>query len=242
MSSLSRLAFWGLLASVAATPAWADPTFTNPLNITNPYRVFQPGAVKVFSGKKGHDLSVIVDIYLADTRTFQWNAASIPCRIIQETEFTGGKLSEISVNFSAQADDGTVYYFGELVDGYTNGVLDGTHAGSWVVGTPLNTDPPGTFSTTKPGIFMSANPMLGDSFKTEDLAGFLDETDTITGTNLTVKTPAGTFGKAISVLETSALPGEGPGETKWYVPGIGVVRGVTKGETFKLLSSSLLPQ
>jgi hypothetical protein len=242
MSSLSRLAFWGLLASVAATPSWADPTFTHPLDITNPYRVFQPGAVKVFSGKKGNQLSVIVDLDLADTRTFQWNAASIPCRMIQETEFTGGTLSEISVNFSAQADDGTVYYFGELVDGYKNGVLDGTHDGSWVVGTPVSTDPPGTLSTTKPGIFMSANPMVGDSFKAEDLAGFLDETDTVKGTNLTVKTPAGKFGKAISVLETSALAGEGPGETKFYVPGIGVVKGHTKGETFTLLSSSLLRQ
>ena len=182
MSSLSRLAFCGLLASVAVTPAWADPTFTHPLDITNPYRVFQPGAVKVFSGKKGNQLSVIVDLFLADTRTFQWNATSIPCRIIQETEFTGGQLSEISVNFSAQADDGTVYYFGELVDGYTNGVLDGTHDGSWLVGGPtLPTDPAVTFNTTKPGIFMSANPMVGDTFKAEDLAGFLDETDTITG-------------------------------------------------------------
>ena len=54
-----------------------------------------------------------------------------------------------------------------------------------------------------------------------------------------MKTPAGKFGNAISVLETSILPGEGPGETKFYVPGIGVVRGHTKGETFALLSSSL---
>ena len=89
---------------------------------------------------------------------------------------------------------------------------------------------------------MSANPMLGDTLEPEDLAGLLDETDTITGTNLTVKTLAGKFGRAISVLETSILRGEGPGETKCYVPGIGMVRGRTKGESFKLLSSSLLPQ
>jgi hypothetical protein len=219
------------------------PTFTNPLNITNPLRVFQPGGVKVYSGKKNNQLSVLVDLYLTTTRTFQWNAVSIPCHMIQETEFTGGVLTEISTNFSAQADDGTVYYFGELVDGYTNGVLDGTHDGSWLVGgATLPTDPAVTFNSPKPGVFMAANPMVGDHFKPEDLAGFLDETDTITGTGLTVKTPAGKFTNAVSILETSILPGEGPGETKWYVPGIGVIKGRTKGESFNLLSSSLLAQ
>jgi hypothetical protein len=181
-----------------------------------PLRVFQPGGVKVYSGKKNNQLSVLVDLYLPTTRTFQWNAVSIPCHMIQETEFTGGGLTEISINFSAQADDGTVYYFGELVDGYTNGVLDGTHDGSWLVGgATLPTDPPVTFNSPKPGVFMAANPMVGDHFKPEDLAGFLDETDTITGTGLTVKTPAGKFTNAVSILETSILPGEGPGETKW---------------------------
>jgi hypothetical protein len=92
--------------------------------------------VQVFSGSKGGNLSVIVDLYLSDTRTFTWNATSIPCHEIQETEFTGGQLNEISVNLSAQTDDGTVYYFGEFVNGHTDGVLDGTHEGSWLLGGP----------------------------------------------------------------------------------------------------------
>jgi hypothetical protein len=230
----------GLLVVLTVGPVFAaSPTFTNPLDITNPYRPFKSGAIKVYTGKKGQ-LSVVADLYLPQTRTFLLNGVPVACHEIQETEFVGGQLSETSANFSAQADDGTVYYFGELVDGYTNGVLDGTHEGSWLVGGPtLPTDPPETFTNDKPGVFMPANPKTGDIFRVEDLLPVLDETDTIEAANLAVKMPGGMFGNAIQMLETSVLPNEGPGETKWYAPGVGVLKGKTQGETFALVASTL---
>jgi len=42
-------------------------------------------------------------------------------------------LIEVSQNFFAQADDGTVYYFGELVDTYGGGSVV-SHEGSWLLG------------------------------------------------------------------------------------------------------------
>jgi hypothetical protein len=230
-----------LLAAVAgvthASPPVSPPTFTHPLDITNRFHPFQPGGVKVFTGRKGKSRSVIVDLYSSSTRTFHVGGADVPCRILQETEFEGGKTTEISQNYFAQADDGTVYYFGETVDGYENGVVV-SHEGSWLVGGPtMPGDPPDTASASVPGVFMPGNPAVGDSFKPEDLLPVVDETGTVKALGTNVSVPAGHFGNAIRVLETSQLP-DSPPETKWYAAGVGVVRGKTKGESFALVAGT----
>jgi hypothetical protein len=225
-----------VLACMAGRAVAASPTFGNPLNITNPLHPFPPGAVKVFAGSKDKAKTVIVDIYKSDTRTFQLAGADVPCHVLQETEFEGGQLSEISQNFFAQADDGAVYYFGEVVDEYENGVV-ASHEGSWLVGGPTTPgDPPETANASTPGLFMPASPAVGDTFKPEDLLPVVDETDTVKAVGKAVGVPAGRFANAIQVLETSQLPGAP--ETKWYAPGIGVLKGKTQGERFALIAST----
>jgi hypothetical protein len=214
------------------------PMFTSPLTITNAYQPFQPGALKVFSGKKDGKASVLADLYLASTRSFQVNGAAVPCHIVQETEFAGGQLVEISTNHFAQADDGAVYYFGELVDTYENGVVTG-HEGSWLVGGPQPGDPAETANAPAPTVFMPAAPKTGDAFKPEDLFPIVDETDTVKATGLAVGVPAGRFPGSIQVVETTML--DDKPETKWYASGVGVVKGKTKGERFALIASTLLP-
>ncbi len=66
------------------------------VTFTNPYQPFQPGAVKVFRGRKSGAPSVIVDLYLTGTRTFRVGTADVPTRILQETEFEDGDVAEIS--------------------------------------------------------------------------------------------------------------------------------------------------
>jgi len=213
------------------------PTFSNPLSITNALSPFQAGAVKVFAGRKDSRPSIIVDIYLAMTRTFALNGAPVPCAILQETEFNGGQLIEVSQNFFAQADDGAVYYFGEIVDSYDKGVIV-SHEGSWLVGGPTAaTDPPETATAIQPGLFMPAQPQVGDVFKPEDLFPVVDETVTVQRIHQTVTVPAGKFVDAIEVQETTRL-GDAP-EVKWYAPGVGVIKGQTKNESFALVASTL---
>src|SRR5690242_4306376 len=167
------------------------PVFTNPLDVTNTWQPFVPGGVKVFQGKKDGQASVVVDIYLAETRVFPLGAGTVECHILQETEFGGGAVDEISLNYFAQGDDGAVYYFGETVDTYEGGVVTG-HEGSWLVGGPtLPTDPKETATAEAPGLFMPANPEVDDTFKPEDLAPVVDETDVIQDTDVKVKVPAG---------------------------------------------------
>ena len=232
-----------LVSAVSLSPARASvptdtppPTFNNPLNITNRYQPFQPGGVKVYRGTKGKTRQVVVDLYRTDTRTFRLNSRNVECRILQEIAFENGQLVESSLNFFAQADDGTVYYFGEIVDIFENGVIT-SHEGSWLVGGPQGSDPPETATATKATVFMPANPELGDIFKQEDLPKVVDETDEVVGVGVTVTVEAGRFEDTIQILETSNLePGT---ETKWYAPGVGVVQSTAKGEKLELISSTL---
>jgi len=227
----------GAGAARASVPT-GTPTFTNPLNITNTYMPFQPGGVKVF---KGHDRGtrlVVVDLYLTETRTFDWNGTTVECRVLRELAFEDGEIVEISDNYFAQADDGTMYYFGEVVANYEDGVIV-DNDGSWLVGGPtLPSDPPTTGNDDNPTVFMPANPEVGDVFKPEDLPGVVDETAEVLRVDVKVKVPAGRYQDAIKIKETSALS---PGTThKWYAPGVGVVLDKARREIIRLIASTLV--
>jgi hypothetical protein len=186
--------------ALAAVPS-GPPVFSNPLVITNKYQPFQPGGIKVYRGTTGSVREVAVDLYLADART----VGGVPCRILEETAFEGGQLVEVSRNFFAQADDGTVYYFGEIVDIYEDGVVT-SHEGSWLVGGPtLPSDPTDTADAPAPTVFMPATPELGDIFKQEDLFPTVDETDQVIAVDRTVRVEAGRFKGTIKILESSQL-------------------------------------
>jgi len=218
-----------LVAEVPSSP----PTFSDPLNITNTYHPFPVGAVKLFAVQQGHTDAEVMDVYLGDTRTFEWGGGEVECRILQEVEYEEGELVEISSNYFAQADDGTVHYFGEVVDIYEDGDIV-SHEGSWLVGGPaLPSDPPGTGTAGDPAIFMPANPEVGDQFKPEDLYPLVDETVEVIKVGKTVRVAAGLFWNCIRVLETTMLSDDT--ETKWYGPGVGVIQTKEKGEILELV-------
>jgi hypothetical protein len=227
----------GTKPATAVVPT-GTPTFSNPLNITNAYHPFQPGGIKVFQGSEGRTKIVGLHLYLTETRSFNWNGTTVTCRVLREIGFEDGQLVEISDNYFAQADDGTVYYFGEVVDNYEDGeVVD--NEGSWLVGGPtLPSDPPTTANDNNPTVFMPANPEVGDVFKPEDLIPVVDETAQVVRVGVKVKVPAGAYEDAITIEETSALE---PGTTtKWYAPGVGVVMEKSKREQLNLISSTLV--
>jgi hypothetical protein len=222
---------------VAAEVPSGPPTFSNPLNIDNAFFPFHPGALKTFVGSDHGTKIAAIDHYLTDTRRFRFDGKNVDCRILVEEAYEGGELVERSFNYFAQADDGTVYYFGEVVDNYENGVIV-NHDGSWLVGGAASTDPPGTGNAPTPAVFMPANPELGDVFKPEDLFPIVDETAEVVGVDLDVLVPAGKYDGAIAVQESTRLaPGT---ELKWYAPGVGVVKVRTKGETLRLDFSTLV--
>ncbi|MFH0944921.1 MAG: hypothetical protein V2A76_06955 [Planctomycetota bacterium] len=223
-------------ASVPTSP----PTFTTPTVFTNDYFPFEDNAVKTFHGKTDGNHVIVVDLYLDETRDFSWGGGTVTTRILQETEFEAGNIKEISRNHFAQADDGTIYYFGEIVDIYENGVVV-AHDGSWLVGGgTLPSDPPSTANAPDPGLFMPANPEVGDAFKPEDLYPLVDETVTVLKVGKKVKVEAGKFDNVIKVLETTQLSSDT--EKKWYAKDIGLVLVRAHGEWLELTATTFQVQ
>jgi hypothetical protein len=231
-----------LCATVSVTRAEAPvdpPVFSDPLEITNPYHPFPPlGEVgwKLLEVQQGHTDVCVLDLYPDETRTLLWGATPVECRVLVESEEEDGETTEISWNYFAQADDGTVYYLGETVDIYEGGLVV-SHDGSWLVGGPEPGDPVDTATALDPAVFMPANPEAGDTWKPEDLFPIVDETVEAlkVGTNVTV--PAGKFPDTLKVQESSLLTDST--ENKWYAPGVGVMQVQEQGEKLVLVDWDL---
>ena len=216
--------------SVRAEIPVGDPTFSDPLDFTNVYFPFEPGTIKVFTGKEGPERLVLIETHFDETRVIDWDGALVECAILVETEFEDGDLVEISYNYFATADDGSVYYLGEIVNDYEDGEIVG-HDGSWLVGGPVGDDPAETETVPDPLLFLPGNPEPGDVFVPEG-----DETAEILSTSKRLRTPAGHFEDVLEILE---VEDGGAKERKYYALGVGLVMEKGDGARLALVSSTL---
>jgi hypothetical protein len=203
----------------AAVPA-SPPAFSNPLTIDNKYDPFVPFRIRVYELVKGKGDLVVLDVFKPDTRTFTLeDGTEVECATLEEWEIEEGEIVEISQNWFAQSDDGTVWYFGETVDTYENGQVTG-HGGSWLVGGPGAGDPAETVEAKEPAVFMPGDPEVGDQWKSEDLpdAG-IEEFNEVIRFVKRVRVPACRFRHVLEIR------GETPDvETKWYAPHLGFIK------------------
>jgi len=258
-SRLARgLAGTGLLAALAAAGAGPDgipartaiasvpagmPTFGAPLDIDHPYLPFRAGGVNVYRGTEGRARITVVEQQLPEIRDFDWQGVPVSCRIVRESKFKNGAATEISRSYFAQADDGSVWYFGEIAepipvvpDEEPDEPAD-SESNGWVVGAVGPDDPPDTASAPGPFLFLPANPEVGDLWKPEDLFPVVDETDVVVRSGVTLRVPAGRFRNCIVIRETTLLdPGS---ETKWYAPGVGLVQERGRREGLVLQATTL---
>lgn len=233
---VASLALMTKTEDARASVPTGTPTFSNPLTFTNRYFPFVPGAIKVFRGKSEGEKTTVVDRYLSETRSFDWNGTVVECAILTEIEFEDGELVEISMNYFAQADDGTVYYFGETVDEFDEGTI--LHCGSWLVGGPSGDDPVETADVDDPAVFMPGNVEVGDVWKPENIPDEdIVETDTARRLDKKVKVEAGKFRDCLEVQEVDF---DGSKERKWYAPGIGVIKAKAKREKLALVATTLI--
>jgi len=184
----------------------AVPTFSNPTSITNPlFPISELEQVVQLGTEAGHDLRNEVTL-LPETRTIEWNNQQVETLVSQFVAYQDGRVLEVAVDFFAQADDGAVWYFGEDVSNYKNGVIDNTE-GTWLAGR----DGP-------PGMIMPADPRVGDVYRPENIPGFVFEEVTVKEVDKTVAGPRGPVKGAVVVEE---LLMDGLREGKTFAPGYG---------------------
>lgn len=188
--------------------------------IDNTYFPLPVGQRWVYQGKEGGETIGLRITVLDATETFYNGRRSVTTRVVEELEWVdenangivdpGEPLIEVSRNFFAQTQDGTVCYFGETVDIYEGGVVV-SHEGSWRADARGNA----------PGIFMPASPEPGMTFQQELAPGVAEDQATIVRIGKTVTVPAGTFENTLLVRDFNPL--DGSRGTKIYAPDVGLI-------------------
>jgi hypothetical protein len=222
--SIRRLTFWlavgavGLVlagcgssgSSSTFSPSGTGPVFANSTAITNRYLPLASLNQAILEGTEGSETVRVEVARKPGTRSFTVNGQTIAALILEEREFVDGELAEVSLNYIAQSDDGTVYYLGEDVDDYEDGQVVG-HGGAWLYGV----------NTQTLGVLMPGQPKIGDRFQPENVPGITVENAEVVSVSETVTVPAGTYTNCLKIQETHP---EGEIEFKYYAPGVGLIK------------------
>jgi hypothetical protein len=137
--------------------------------------------------------------------------SGVPVTVVDVREYEDGELVEHTRDYYAQHTDGGVRYMGEAVDDIDDGKVVG-HEGQWLAGK----------GNAKPGVFMPADPKVGDAFKQERAPGVAEDRSKVVAVGLNVTTPAGRFDDCIKTKDFAPL--DKNTEFKYYCAGVGLVR------------------
>jgi hypothetical protein len=171
----------------------------------NRFFILEPGYQLTLENKSGGKLVVTV---LNETRKI----GNVETRVVEENESENGKTVEVSRNFFAVCKQtGSVYYFGEEVDLYKNGVMT------------KGKDAWRAEGGNRAGVAMPGLVLLGARYYQEIAPNVAMDRAEIVSTTEAKQTPAGNFSGCLKTEETTPLePREK--EFKFYAPGVGLIQ------------------
>ena len=202
-------AFIPLLAFAILAQGWVTTFPVQPSSLAtegeSAYFILKPGHQATFEGGGGK----LVVTVLHETMT----VGGVPTRVVEEREWKGTELVEVSRNyFAIDPKSGDVYYFGEDVDAYKKGKVV-NHDGSWHHGSNG-----ATF-----GLMMPGTPAVGMRFYNEQAKGVaMDRAEVVSVTDR-LTTAAGAFDRCVKTRETTPLE-KLAREYKLYAPGVGLIK------------------
>jgi hypothetical protein len=215
-------------ALITAAPASSAPACPRPAPlprefvgvIDNPYFPLKPGTTLSYRGKL--DRKSATDVFSVTNRTKV--ILGVTTTVVHDEVFMKGELVEDTEDWFAQDTDGNVWYLGEDTKELENGQVVSTE-GSWEAGV----------NNARAGIFMPAEPQVGQVFKQEDAKNVAEDCFTIVDLNASVKTPFVSSNDALKTEEFSLIE---PGllDNKHYVRNIGLVRDQGGSDFLELVS------
>jgi hypothetical protein len=150
--------------------------------------------------------------------------AGVTCVVIHDSLKLDGVLEERTSDYYGQDRAGNVWYFGEDTDELDAKGNVTTTEGSWHAGV----------DGAMPGIYMSADPAVGQSFAQEFYEGHAEDHFRVKALAVHVKVPFGSYADALLTEEWTPLEPDVL-DNKYYVRGIGQVREVAvKGDPEEL--------
>ncbi|MFE7840384.1 hypothetical protein ACFU53_31330 [Streptomyces sp. NPDC057474] len=199
-----------------------EPRFTHPTRITNPLHPTSKVTQVIMGGQvDGKPFRTEVSL-LPDTKRIEYDGRSVETRVIQYVAFSDGRVHEVALDWYAQADDGSVWYLGEDVFNYADGVVADTD-GTWQAGR----------DGAPPAMIMPADPEKGDVYRPENLPEKVFEEVTVKAVDGTVDGPYGRVEGAVTVRE---LHMDGSTEEKVFAPGYGEFSTGTPGGDLEAVS------
>jgi hypothetical protein len=200
-------------------------------SITNPLFPLSSIGPKVFEGEEtdpdtGETIETRLESRVLPETTV---VAGVTVTVLEEKAFEDGELVELALDYFAQHRDGSVWYFGERVDNYEDGVLR-DHAGEWLAGEGAN----------EPGIIMPAQPAAGQTYQQENAPGVAEDMATVLALDESVSVPAGEYDGCMRTREFTPLE-PGIEEFKWHCPGVGLAREEGDGSVLELVSVQPAP-
>ena len=191
------------------------PTFSHPTEITNPLFPISRLRSAVLLGHEGPKPFRSETTLLPVTDKIRWNGRQIETLVSQYVAYADGRLEEVARDRYAQADDGSVWYFGEDVMDYERGAVALTE-GTWLAG-----------REGPASMIMPAHPKVGDVFRLENIPGIVFEEVHVGAVGRTVQATAGPVDGAILAEE---LHSDGSYDHKIYAPGYGEFRTTGSGD------------
>src|SRR5215218_2200494 len=182
------------------------PTFSDPTKVINPlFPVSKQESVLMVGHVDGKPFRTEVTL-LPETRIIEWQGQRVETLVSQYTAYLDGRIQEVAYDLYAQANDGSVWYFGEDVADFEDGAIV-TKEGTWIVGK----DGPAA-------MIMPADPKVGDAYRTENTPGIAFEEVTVKAVGKTLDGPLGSVKGGLLAEE---LHMDGKTEGKTFAPGYG---------------------
>lgn len=205
--------------TAAPQTASSEDTYTVEINpedfvatVDNPYFPRIPGTRYVYEGVTIDGLERVEIEILHETRTVM----GIQATIMHDVVYLDGELVEETYDWFAQDKTGNVWYLGEAVDNYEEGVLT-DHHGAWEAGV----------DGALPGIVMFANPVnhVGETMRQEYYVGQAEDQADILSATERITVPIGSFDNVVQTYDYTPLDPDAQ-EHKFYAAGIGEIRTV----------------
>ena len=184
----------------------ATPKFSHPTPITNPLHPTSRVEQVIFGGHVDNKPFRTEVTLLPETKPTPYRGTTIDTALIQYVAYLDGRIQEVAIDRYAQADDGSVWYFGEDYSAFEDGKVTDTE-GTWVVD-----------DKTPAALIMPAHPRVGDVYRPENVPEVVFEEVRVDKVDMNVPGPSGNISGAMEVNE---LHMDGTREGKIFAPGYG---------------------
>jgi hypothetical protein len=182
------------------------PPFSKPTPITNPLHPTSRVEQIIFGGHVDNKPFRTEVTVLPETKPTPYRGTTVDTALVQYVAYLDGRIQEVAIDRYAQADDGSVWYFGEDYSAFEEGKVTDTE-GTWVVD-----------DKTPAALIMPAHPRVGDVYRPENVPEVVFEEVRVDKVDMNVPGPSGNISGAMEVNE---LHMDGTREAKTFAPGYG---------------------